>query len=173
MALHFIGFVSWFAGIFYIVRLFVYHREAWEKGDDASVILRKQYEIMEGRLMNIIQTPAMIMTLIGGIGMVSIKPEWLSMPWLQVKLVLVFGLIIYHFSCTRKMKALRSSPTKVSSFGYRLYNELPTLILIAIVMLAVWKNLNGLWIGLGLLLALGVLFFIVAKIYKRRRENKR
>ncbi len=171
-ALHFIGFVSWFAGIFYIVRLFVYHREAWDKGDEASTILRKQYEIMESRLMNIIQTPAMIMTLTGGITMLIINPNWLSQGWMHLKLSLVFILMVYHFSCMRQMKKLRTHRTNFSSFGYRLYNELPTLILIAIVMLAVWKNLQGLWLGLALLLGLGVLFFVVAKVYKHKRERK-
>lgn len=169
-ALHFIGFVSWFAGIFYIVRLFVYHREAWDRKDETGSILRKQYEVMEGRLLNIIQTPALFMTLTGGIGMLVISPDWLTQPWLHVKLTLVAGLIIYHISNYRQMKKLRTVPTRFSSMGFRLYNELPTLALIAIVMLAVWKNLQGLWLGLGLLLALGVLFFAVAKIYKRKRE---
>ena len=170
-ALHIIGFVTWFAGIFYLVRLFVYHREAWDKGDEASKVLRAQYEIMESRLYGIIQTPAMILTLIGGIGMLILQGSWLEMPWMHLKLTLVLLLIIYHFSCQKQMKALRSSATGISSFGYRLYNELPTLFLIAIVMLAVWKNLQGLWLGLGTLLALGVLFFIAAKLYKKKREG--
>jgi putative membrane protein len=168
-ALHIIGFVSWFAGIFYIVRLFVYHREAWDNTDDSGVILRKQYGLMESRLYNIIQTPAMLMTWIGGIGMLSISPAWLQQPWLHLKLSLVVLLTLYHFSCGRQLKRLQHSPTGISSFGYRLYNELPTLLLIAIVMLAVWKNLQGLWLGLALLLGLGVLFFVVAKVYKKRR----
>ncbi len=170
-ALHIIGFVSWFAGIFYIVRLFVYHREAWDRKDDAGPILRKQYEIMEGRLLNIIQTPALFMTLTGGIGMLIINPDWLIQPWMHIKLTLVAGLIVYHISNYRQMKKLRTAPTAFSSFGFRLYNELPTLALIAIVMLAVWKNLKGLWLGLLLLLGLGVIFFIVAKIYRRKRES--
>ncbi len=170
-ALHIIGFISWFAGIFYTVRLFVYHKETWEKNDAATPILRKQYELMEGRLMNIIQTPAMIMTWIGGLGMLIINSVWLSQPWMQIKLGLVVLVTIYHFSCIRQMKKLRREPTGISSFGYRLYNELPTLVLIAIVMLAVWKNLQGLWFGLALLVGLGVLFFVVAKIYKRKREK--
>ncbi len=170
-ALHIIGFVSWFAGIFYIVRLFVYHREAWDRRDEAGKVLRAQYEIMEGRLLNIIQTPALFMTLIGGIGMLILNSSWLLQPWMHLKLTLVAGLIVYHISNYRQMKKLKTEPTILSSFGFRLYNELPTLALIAIVMLAVWKNLQGLWLGLGLLLALGVLFFIVAKIYKRRREQ--
>lgn len=170
-ALHIIGFVTWFAGIFYIVRLFVYHREAWDRNDEAGKILRKQYEVMEGRLYSIIQTPAMVMTLIGGIGMLIINPDWLQQPWMHVKLTLVLGLIFYHFSNGRQLRMLKSDPTSFSSFGYRLYNEAPTLVLIAIVMLAVWKNLNGLWLGMGLLLGLGVLFFIVAKLYKKKRER--
>lgn len=171
-ALHIIGFVSWFAGIFYIVRLFVYHREAWDRNDEVGAILRKQYEVMEGRLLNIIQTPAMIMTLIGGIGMLTINSAWLSQPWMHVKLTLVAGLVAYHFSNYKQMNKLKTEPTSFSSFGFRLYNEIPTLVLIAIVMLAVWKNLEGLWLGFGLLLALGVLFFAVAKVYKRSREKK-
>lgn len=150
----------------------MYHREAWDRNDEASPILRKQYEIMEGRLLNIIQTPAMVMTLIGGIGMLIINPAWLSQPWMHVKLTLVLGLVVYHFSNYRQMKKLRTHPTRFSSFGFRLYNELPTLVLIAVVMLAVWKSLQGLWLGLGLLLSLGVVFFVVAKLYKKSREKK-
>lgn len=170
-ALHIIGFVSWFAGIFYIVRLFVYHKEAWEKNDEASSILRKQYEVMEGRLYSIIQTPAMVLTYIGGIGMLLINSGWLQQPWMHVKLSLVLLLTAYHFSCSRQMKKLRENQTGISSFGYRLYNELPTLVLIAIVMLAVWKSLEGLWLGLAVLLGMGLLFFVVAKLYKRKREQ--
>ncbi len=172
-ALHIIGFVSWFAGIFYIVRLFVYHREAWDKGaeDLEASVLRKQYHIMESRLYKIIQNPAMYLTLTGGIGMLIINSIWLSSPWMHVKLSLILLLMIYHWSCARQIKALQKSPTGINSFGYRLYNEVPTLILIAVVMLAIWKSLAGLWIGLATLLLLGILFFVAAKLYKRKREN--
>ena len=170
-ALHIIGFVSWFAGIFYLVRLFVYHREAWEKGDEAAFILKKQYQLMEGRLYGIIQTPAMIITLVGGTGMLILNPAWLQMPWMHIKLVLVIALIFYHFVCGSMIKKLETGPTQWSSFRFRLFNELPTLILIAIVMLAVWKNLQGLWLGVVVLLVLGVLFFITARLYRRKRER--
>jgi len=172
-ALHIIGFVAWFAGIFYIVRLFVYHREAWDLGEDdrKGQVLREQYQLMEERLYKIIQTPAMYLTLIGGFRMLYLKSFWLQTPWMHLKLSLILILVIYHFSCGKQIKALSSTATGISSFGYRLYNEVPTLILIAVVMLAVWKNLNGLWLGLGLLLGLGVLFFIAAKLYKRKREK--
>ena len=170
-ALHIIGFVSWFAGIFYLVRLFVYHREAWDiKDSQESTILRKQYHIMERRLYSIIQTPAMIITLVGGSGMLFLNSSWLQSPWMHLKLTLVAVLIFYHFSCGYYIKKLQGSPEGLDSFGYRLYNELPTLLLIAIVMLAVWKSLSGLAWGLAILVALGVLFFVAAKIYKKKRE---
>ncbi len=172
-ALHIIGFVAWFAGIFYIVRLFVYHREAWDRGEEDAKgkVLREQYQIMEERLYKIIQTPAMVLTLIGGIGMLILNPGWLETPWMHLKLSLVLILVIYHFSCHRQIKALAQHPTGISSFGYRLYNEVPTLVLIAVVMLAVWKSLAGLWLGLALLVALGLLFFVAAKLYRKKREN--
>lgn len=170
-ALHIIGFVSWFAGIFYIVRLFVYHKEAWEKNDESSPVLRKQYEIMEGRLFSIIQTPAMVLTFIGGISMLIMNSAWLLQPWMHIKLSLLLILTLYHFSCAKQIRKLKANNTGISSFGYRLYNELPTLLLIAIVMLAVWKNLEGLWFGLAILLSMGVIFFLVAKIYKQSREK--
>ena len=172
-ALHFIGFVSWFAGLFYLVRLFVYHREAWEQGaeDPEAQVLRKQYQLMETRLYSIIQNPAMYITLTGGIGMLSINPAVLQSPWMHIKLSLILALMFYHWSCKRNIKGLAKSPTGINSFGYRLYNEVPTLILIAVVMLAVWKSLDGLWVGLATLLALGVLFFLAAKLYKRNREK--
>lgn len=104
--------------------------------------------------------------------MLILNPAWLSQPWIHIKLTLVIGLVAYHFSNYRQMKKLKTQPTSFSSFGFRLYNELPTLVLIAIVMLAVWKSLEGLWLGFGLLLALGVIFLVVAKVYKRSREKK-
>ncbi len=172
-AIHIIGFVSWFAGIFYIVRLFVYHKEAWELGEDdpESKTLRKQYHTMESRLYRIIQNPAMYLTLAGGIGMLILNSEWLKSPWMHLKLSLVVALMFYHWSCASHIRSLNKSPKGLNSFGYRLYNEIPTLILIAIVMLAVWKSLAGLWVGLVILLALGVLFFLAAKLYKRKREK--
>jgi putative membrane protein len=173
-ALHIIGFVTWFAALFYLVRLFVYHREAWDAGVDdlEAKVLRKQYHIMEKRLYQIIQNPALYLTLIGGIGMLIINASWLSQPWMHLKLSLVLGLVLYHFSCGKQIRSLAENATGISSFGYRLYNEVPTLILIAVVMLAVWKSTEGLLIGIGVLLILGVLFFIAAKLYKRKRINK-
>lgn len=171
-ALHIIGFVSWFAALFYLVRLFVYHREAWELSDPEGSILRRQYAVMEKRLYQIIQTPAMVLTLLGGISMLLINSTWLSMGWMHLKLLLVLILIFYHFSCGYYLRRLAIEPSAQSSFTFRLYNEIPTLILIAVVMLAVWKSLSGLWYGLFTLFLLGLLFFAAARLYRRKREKK-
>lgn len=170
-ALHIIGFVSWFAGIFYLVRLFVYHREAWDMAEPKGSILRRQYHLMEKRLYGIIQTPAMAITIIGGIGMLIVNSSWLYSGWMHLKLALVLALMVYHFFCAVYIKRLEHEKTKWNSFAFRLFNELPTLLLIAIVMLAVWKNLNGLWLGGIILLVLGLLFFAAARLYKAKREK--
>lgn len=169
-ALHVIGFVSWFAGLFYLVRLFVYHREAYDRSASDQAVLIPQYRLMEERLYFIIQTPAMVLTLGGGIGMLILQPEWLVMPWMHIKLGLIVILIAYHFSCWYLIDKLRKGRTSFSGLAYRLWNEFPTLLLIAIVMLAIWKNLSRLWLGLGFLVFLGLMFFLAAKAYKKYRE---
>lgn len=171
-ALHIIGFVSWFAALFYLVRLFVYHREAWDIEEPAGGILRKLYQVMEGRLYYIIQWPAMVITVAGGVAMLVIEPQWLQSGWMHLKLLLVLLLIIYHFYCGSRLAILRQSPGQTRSTGYRLLNELPTLLLIAIVMLAVGKQLSGLWMGGIVLVVLGLLFFAFAKWHKHREKNR-
>lgn len=174
-ALHIIGFVAWFAALFYLVRLFVYHREAWDEGADSErgSILREQYSLMERRLYQIIQTPAMILTFSGGIAMLFLRPQWLQMPWMQLKLGLLLLLVAYHFSCGAHLRALRQNAGGLSSFGYRLYNEVPTLLLIAVVMLAVYKTTEALWLGAVVLLGLGLLFFVAARLYRGQRSKRK
>jgi len=85
-AFHLIGIVVWFAGLFYLVRLFVYHAEAEQEPEPARSILKKQYEIMEKRLYSIITTPGMILTVAMAIGLISTEPEILKSTWLHIKL---------------------------------------------------------------------------------------
>jgi uncharacterized membrane protein len=87
------------AGLFYIVRLFIYHTEAQQKPEAERKILSAQFEVMESKLMNIITTPAMILTLLAGIAMVYINPYLLTQSWLIIKLCFVVGLVIYHIIC--------------------------------------------------------------------------
>ena len=96
-ALHIIFVVSWFAGLFYMVRLFIYHVEAQAKSDIEKEILSNQFIIMEKKLWWIITTPAMVLTVIFGTWMVILRPGLLYAPWFQIKLVFVLLLVIYLF----------------------------------------------------------------------------
>ena len=96
-ALHIIFVVSWFAGLFYVVRLFIYHVEAQDKDKVEKEILSNQFEIMERRLWWIITTPAMLLTIIFGIWMILLIPDYINATWMHIKLCFVLLLLIYHF----------------------------------------------------------------------------
>jgi putative membrane protein len=139
-AFHLIGVVVWFAGLFYMVRLFVYHAEAAQEPEPAQTILKNQYEIMEKRLYNIITTPGMVVTVVMAIGLLTTEPEVLKDGWLQIKLAFVAALLVYHFYCGRIMRRLATGQCNWSGQQFRALNEAPTLLLVAIVLLAVFKN---------------------------------
>lgn len=169
-ALHLIFMVTWFAGLFYLVRLFVYHREANAKPDPVREALQAQYSIMERRLYYIITWPGMVLTLIFGTLMIADRPAVLD-TWLYVKLGMVLVLVIYHVFCGEWMKDLQAGTSKLSSFQWRLLNEAPTVLLFGIVTLAVFKNLADFaWVFSGLLV-LAVLLFVAARLYKAAREK--
>jgi protoporphyrinogen IX oxidase len=131
-AIHVIAVVTWFAGLFYLPRLYVYHAGA----TDAISIAR--FEIMERRLF-ILTTIGAMLSIVFGIAMLIESPSYLSMSWLRVKLLLVLLLVGYHWYC---FKLLRDFVQRRNSHGakwYRVFNELPTLLLIGIVILAVVK----------------------------------
>ena len=169
-AVHIIFVVSWFAGLFYIVRLFVYHVEAFDKSDQERSILHPQYSLMEKRLMNIITTPAMILTLLSGGIMIYVNPYILD-TWLYIKLVLVVALVGYHHYCQRIMKGLIAGGKPLTSSQLRIWNEGATLLLVAIVFLVVLKSaLSMVWGLLGLIMLSGVMM-IAIKWYKKAREK--
>ena len=169
-ALHIIFVVSWFAGLFYIVRLFIYHTEAQEKSELERKILSDQFQIMEHKLWWIITTPAMILTVLFGIWMILLNSEYyLSASWFHIKLAFIIVLLFYHFKCQLIIKQLKNGIFKWKSNQLRLWNELATLVLVAVVFLVVLKN-NLDWIKgtLGFFgVALGLMIGI--KIYKRFR----
>ncbi|SRR6266478_6162579 len=131
-AFHVVFVVAWFAGLFYLPRLFVYHAAA----TDAPGLER--FIIMERRLFGIMTMGAALAALFG-MWMILAAPEYLAAGWLRVKLVLVGVLLGYHMWCYRLMVALRTGNNSHSQLWYRLFNEVPTLLLIAIVVLAVVK----------------------------------
>lgn len=167
---HIIFIVTWFAGLFYIVRLFVYNAEAGEKPQPERDILRRQYSIMIRRLWLGITWPSAILTLILG--------PWMAIlygslePWLEVKLLFVLGLYAYHWSLHTIYKQQRRGDFRWTSFRLRLYNEVATLFLAAIVALAVGKSAVS-WIRLlGGLALFAVLLALAAKIYQYFRHRK-
>lgn len=169
-ALHIVGFISWFAGLFYIVRLFVYHAEAGERAEPDRTILQSQLELMAGRLWKIITVPAMILTLIGGVMMVA---QLQSIPtWLQIKFALLAGLLAYHIWCgaiRRQQAAKRSSWT---SNRLRMFNEIGTMFMVAIVFLAVFRTTMSIAWGVGGLLGLGVSLMLGIRFYRKLRSGK-
>ncbi|HLO84952.1 MAG TPA: protoporphyrinogen oxidase HemJ [Nostocaceae cyanobacterium] len=174
-AFHIVGFVVWFAGLFYLVRLFIYHAEANQEAEPAKTILKNQYQIMEKRLYNIITTPGMLVTVAMAGGILYTEPEVLKEPWLHFKLLFVALLIGYHFYCSRLMKQLAADECRWSGQQLRALNEAPTLLLVVIVMLAIFKNslptdLTA-WVVFGLVVLMAVSIQLYAKIRRRNKEK--
>ncbi|QZZ22039.1 protoporphyrinogen oxidase HemJ [Leptothermofonsia sichuanensis E412] len=169
-AFHIVGFVTWFAGLFYLVRLFVYHAEANDKPEPARSILKAQYELMEKRLYSIITTPGMLLTIAMAIGLISTQSELLKQPWLHVKIGLVVLLIGYHHYCKRIMKQLAAGECKITAQQFRWLNEAPTIFLVVIVMLAIFKNNLPTDLTSYVVVGMVVAFAASIQLYARKRR---
>ncbi len=171
-ALHLIFIVTWFAGLFYIVRLFVYQVEAFHKKSPEKEILGKQLKVMASRLWFIITWPSMILALLFGILLLSMRTFFIADAWMQVKLAFVLALVIYHLKCHSIFKQLQNDEVRHSSNYMRLFNEVPTVVLFAVVFLAVLKNaVNWIYGTLGIFV-FALLLMLGYKWYKRIRERK-
>jgi putative membrane protein len=172
-AFHIVGVVVWFAGLFYLVRLFIYHVEAEAEPEPAQGILKRQYEIMEKRLYGIITTPGMVVTVAMAIGLLVQMPDYLKDGWMHIKLGLVGVLLAYHFYCGRLMRQLHRGECGWSSQQLRALNEAPTLLLVVIVMLVIFKN--NFPTGATTWLVVGLVVFMAATIqlYARKRRLDR
>jgi putative membrane protein len=170
---HFIGIVVWFAGLFYLVRLFVYHAEAQEQPEPAKTILKEQYQIMEKRLYNLITTPGMFVTVLMAIGLISTEPDVLHDTWLQIKLILVSLLIGYHFYCGWLLKKLAKNESGWTGQQFRALNEVPTVLLAMIVFLAVFKQNLPVSSSIAAILAMIVLMVVTINLYAKKRLNDR
>ena len=166
-SLHIIFVVSWFAGLFYMVRLFIYHTEANSKPEVEKEILHNQFTIMQRRLWYVITTPAMVLTVIFGTLMLTARPILLEAPWMHIKLTFVGVLLVYHFICQGIMYKLAGRNSTWKSGHLRLWNELATLILVAVVFLVVMKTSLG-WIGgtIGFF-AVGIALMMGIRLYKK------
>lgn len=172
-SLHIVGIVAWFAGMFYLPRLFVYHAEANEQPEAVRSILQQQYQVMEARLYKIIMTPAMLLTVAMAIGMLVTAPELLKETWIHVKLSLVAVLIGYHHFCKRLMNEMAAGKFRFSGQQFRWFNEFPTVLFVIVVLLAVFKNSfptsAATWAVVGMVVAMAA----IIQLYARKRRLDR
>lgn len=161
-AFHIVGVVSWFAGLFYHGRLLVYHAEALGSPEPRRGILASQYQIMESRLFRIIMNPAMGLTLVTAAGMLltTTGRAYITQPWMLAKVVLVALLVALHFWMRRIMLELAEGHVQGSTGWFRFLNEAPTLILVLVTLLAVFKTAVP-WGGLGATAAVLVVAILI------------
>ena len=171
-ALHLIFVITWFAGLFYIVRLFVYHAEAKQKTQPEQDILIKQYQLMQYRLWYIITWPSAVLASLFAFYLLYLNPEWLSQPWMHVKLAFVLLLYIYHAKCHQIFKQLQNNDVRNSSNFYRIWNEGATIILFAVVFLVILKSAINWIFGVIGIFVFSILIMLGFKMYKRIREKK-
>lgn len=172
-ALHIVGFVSWFAGLFYIVRLFIYHAEAGERPPTERDVLQPQLELMAARLWKIITMPAAILTLGAGVYMSWFKAvsEGGLPGWLHLKYALLVGLYAYHFTCGAIRRRQAAHTSTWTSRHLRVWNELATMFMVAIVFLAVFKRIDSVPWAVGGLLALGISLMLGIRVYRRMTDK--
>lgn len=170
-AIHIIFIVTWFAGLFYMPRLLIYLVEAQSKNEPEKSILTSQLNLMASRLWYIITWPSAVITLCMGVSLLINQPGWLMYGFMHVKLGLVFLLYLYHGSLHFVFKQQQKGKFNYSSQNLRVWNEVGTLFLIAIVFLIVLKDtLSMLWGILGLVILM-IVMLIAIRIYKKFRKN--
>ncbi len=170
-ALHIIFVTTWFAGLFYIVRLFIYHAEAAHKPAEIKSVLQAQYKVMERRLWYIITWPSAVLAIGFAVGLVLVQPAWLQQPWMRAKLVLVLLLLGYHYRCHQMFLKFQRDRANFRPNRLRIWNEIATVLLFAIVFLAVLKSaLDWIWGAAGLML-LGVALMLGIQGYKNFRSR--
>jgi putative membrane protein len=171
-SLHIIFVVTWFAGLFYIYRLFVYHAEAETKDNPERDILLHQFRLMEYRLWYIITWPSCVLTLIFGVWLLVLNPGYLSMPWMHLKLFFILCLLLYQWKGQLIYNRGKLRSIGLSGFKLRMWNEVGTILLVAIVFVVVNKDsISWLWGALGLV-GLGIVLTLAIKAYKRVRNDE-
>jgi putative membrane protein len=169
-SLHIIFVITWFAGLFYIPRLFIYFIEASEKPNPDKKILMDQFSVMMNRLWFIITWPSSILAILFGLWMIVLVPNWLFENWMIAKLVFVAALVGYQLKTHFILKELNSGIIKYSSNFMRIWNEVTSVILVSVVFLVVLKNnVNWLKLTVGLIIFIGSLLVLI-KLYKRFRN---
>ncbi len=170
-ALHLIFVVTWFAGLFYIPRLFIYHIEATEKPSPDKEILSNQLKLMTKRLWNIITWPSAILSTVFAIWLMILQPIWLQEPWMHVKLGFVALLFLYHLKSHQIFKQLQRDEVKYTSRFMRIWNEGATLILFSVVFLVILQSAFNWIFGVIGIIILGILLMLGIRLYRRIQEK--
>lgn len=170
-ALHLIFVITWFAGLFYIPRLFIYHIEASKKEAPEDAILIRQFKLMEKRLWYIITWPSAILATVFALWLLVLMPAWLQQPWMHIKLAFVALLIIYHLKTHQMFLEFQGDKIRYSSRFMRIWNEGATLALFAITFLVILKGTFNWIFGIVGLFLLIVLLMLGIRLYKRIREK--
>ncbi len=171
-ALHIIFVVAWFAGLFYTPRLFIYQTEAQAREEPIRSALIAQLQLMTWRLWYIITWPGGVLATLFAIWMLLINPNYLQLPWMHLKLGLVLLLFAYHGTLQWLFAKLQKGEYPMGTQALRMFNEVPTLLLFAIVFTVVYQNISAWYYGLAGIVALGVVLSIAVKLYKQSRSKK-
>ncbi|SFH87276.1 CopD family protein [Halpernia frigidisoli] len=174
-AFHIIFMVSYFAGLFYLVRLFVYYKDTDSFPEEKKLILREQYLFMMRRLWNIITVPAFIIMTVCGITMIILNTGLLQTPWFHLKLMFLVGLFFYHYWAWKRVleiKSLAGKDLSISNLKLRQYNEIATFLLFLIVVTVILKDyvIQNWW---QLILGFFVLVFLITMTVKLVNKAKR
>lgn len=171
-SLHLIFVITWFAGLFYIPRLFIYQIEANERPEAEKNILLPQLQLMTRRLWFIITWPSAVLATIFALWLLHMSPEYLEAPWMHVKLAFVVLLFAYHFKCHKILKQQEAGIFKWTSNQMRFWNEGSTLILFSVVFLVILKNAFNWIYGVVGIFVLALLLMLGIKLYKRLRNKE-
>ena len=170
-SLHLIFVITWFAGLFYIPRLFVYQIEAFHKPSPEKEILGKQLKLMVKRLWFIITWPSAILATVFAIWLLILRPGWLEQGWMHIKLAFVVLLFIYQYKTHIYYRQLQNDEVKVTSNFMRIWNEGATFILFAVVFLVILKSTINWIFGVVGIVVLGILIMLGFKLYKNIRSK--
>ena len=169
-ALHIIGIVCWFAGLFYLVRLFIYHVEAFDDAEPKRGILTAQFALMSRRLWYAITVPSMFLTAATGLWLMFAYHNVLQEPWLHVKLIFLALLFGYHYDCGRIRKRLARGERSHTSRQLRIYNEVATFLLVGIVFVAVSRNVS---MAFKALAGCALLFVLLVLFLRKKLQGKK
>ncbi|ADX68187.1 MULTISPECIES: CopD family protein [Weeksella] len=171
-ALHVIFVVSYFAGLFYIVRLMIYHTDTQELPSPDKEILQKQFTFMEKRLWNVITVPAFIILVVMGLNMLYKHPGLMNTLWMKFKLIMVVLLFIYHYWCWKTLREIQNNIFRYTSVRLRMMNEVATIILFAVVFAVIQKTdfaKNWVWAVISFF-GVGILIMAIVKIVNRHKK---